>query len=157
MAPNKQRAIKELKLVTREFEGKPIAKQASALEHLLASDDPDTVKLQRHLRSFANAAALYIPPQRQRTGASIGKRITKGAAAKKARKPKTKPKSPPRYSTQVFKCLGDYRKCCNDGTNKAACVSACVICIAIQMKAFGIISGAIGGTATHVALRLFNS
>jgi hypothetical protein len=150
MASNKQRAIKELKLVVKEFDGRPVAKQASALEHLLASDDPDTAKLQRHLRSFANAAALYIPPQRQRTGASIGKRITKGAAAKKARKPKIKPKSSPRYHNQVFMCLEDYQTCCNAGTNKVACVSVCVICIMNQMKAAGIITGV--AAATKVAL-----
>ena len=164
-AVNKQ-AIKHLQLIRKDRPGTTLAKDARALERLLTSGKSDTrhsqATMERHLRSLAQAAVLYEPritglgPPSQAWTEVIPKRKVaaakkrKVAAAKTANKKAAKAARPKksRYSTKVFKCLEDFRTCCNDG-DKKVCVAYAVICIAQQLQGLGI------GVAAVPAIKFF--
>ena len=152
MPSTKERAIKRLQLVAQEFGGSPAARHASTLGSLLASDEPDPVRLGRQLHSFANAAANYAPPKKtpKRTAAAKKKKrkatTTPKSATKKAThtgRSKTTSQSTPslRYNSAVFKCLDDLQTCRDSGRSAVTCVSLCAICISNQMHAFSIAGG----------------
>jgi hypothetical protein len=136
MASVREKALNEaamayLNVVAKELGGE-VAKSATALKRLLASDDPNASAMEKRVQAFAEAA-VKLSASRPRSAAK--KKSAKGkagSAVKKTKKMATKRRGRD-YSTAIFKCWGDYQKCCENG-NKKVCAALAALCIAKQLN-----------------------
>jgi hypothetical protein len=132
-------AIAHLDNITETYAGSPVAKEAASLKRLLASANPKRETVQRHLQSFAKAAAKAGQPSTTKEMKTATKKTASKMATKSRSRMWATPKAKPavkRYQTKIFKCWSDYQECCRDGDWRA-CASLLTICISKELAWVG--------------------
>jgi hypothetical protein len=142
--------IAHLDNITKTYAGSPVAKEAASLRRLLASANPDRETVQRHLQSFAEAAAKAGQSGTTKKMKTVSKGRKTASKAKPAVKSGMRKRRQRNYQTAIFKCRSDYQECCRDGDWKV-CAFLGAICIAKQLQQL-----AWAGTAVGVATKYFS-